>query len=101
MTRPEKLLRGGTNGIPVNFENGYRAMWGDYNGDGWPSLCQCRTNVPRHRAVRRRRGVNDPRRCSLLTGTIRPVIMSCGKGAGGRPSPLLGPDGNDPPERRK
>jgi hypothetical protein len=27
-----------TNGIPVNFENGYRAMWADYNDDGWPDL---------------------------------------------------------------
>lgn len=27
-----------TNGIPVNYEDGYRAMWADFNNDGWPDL---------------------------------------------------------------
>lgn len=27
-----------TNGIPINYEDGYRAMWADYNNDGWPDL---------------------------------------------------------------
>ena len=27
-----------TSGIPPNSEDGYRAMWCDYNNDGWPDL---------------------------------------------------------------